>query len=150
MLEAKDTGTIALQKQRSSEKFFRRSPETTVFQKIFHALHKLLTTQKIVLSPNWEQSNFGGLEALRLRSRTWSSRPRTSKCVLEDTNSGICWYQKKKKKTGTMAWAVQKIDFLGGPFEGVSGSGGTLQLCQNICLLNIYWYKKKKRPSLSC
>ena len=47
MLETKDTSASALQrKKRSSEKFFRPSPEKTVFQKIFQALHKLLTTQK--------------------------------------------------------------------------------------------------------
>ena len=91
MLEAKDTSASALQKKkrkkrsseklfgrsqkkRFSEKIFRRSTEKTVFQKIFQALHKLLTTQKIVLSSSRGQANFRGLEA---------SRPRTSKCVLE-------------------------------------------------------------------
>ena len=43
--------------------------------------------QKIVLSSNREQGNFRGLEALKLKPRTWPSRPRpkprTSKCVLE-------------------------------------------------------------------
>ena len=33
-------------KKRTSEKLFRRSPEKTAFQKIFQALHKLLTTEK--------------------------------------------------------------------------------------------------------
>ena len=61
--------------KRSSEKIFRRSPENKVFQKIFKALHKLLTTHKIVLSSSRRPGNFRGLEA---------SRPRTSKCVLED------------------------------------------------------------------
>ena len=40
------------QKKRSSEEIFKRSPEKTAFQKIFQALHKLLTAPKIVLSSN--------------------------------------------------------------------------------------------------
>ena len=67
----------ALQKKRSSQKFFRRSPLKNVFQKIFQPLHKILTFQKIVLSSSRGQANFRGLEASR-------PRPRTSKCVLED------------------------------------------------------------------
>ena len=46
-----------------------------VFEKNFQALLKLLTTQKIVLSSSRGQGNFRGPEV---------SRPRTSKCVLED------------------------------------------------------------------
>ena len=61
----------------SSQKFFQRSPQKNVFQKIFQALHKLLTIQKILLSSSRGQANFRGLEASR-------PRPRTSKCVLED------------------------------------------------------------------
>ena len=64
-------------KKRSSQKFFKRSPQKNVFQKIFQALHKILTIQKIVLSSSRGQANFRGLEASR-------PRPRTSKCVLED------------------------------------------------------------------
>ena len=56
--------------KRSSQKFFRRSPQKDVFQKIFQALHKILTTQKIVLSSSREQANFRGLEASRPRPRT--------------------------------------------------------------------------------
>ena len=64
MLEAKDTSTSALQKKkRSSQKFFRRSPQKYVFQKIFQALHKILTIQKILLSSSRGQANFRGLEA---------------------------------------------------------------------------------------
>ena len=44
MLKAKDTSASALQKKkRSSQKFFKRSPQINVFQKIFQALHKILT-----------------------------------------------------------------------------------------------------------
>ena len=64
-------------KKKSSQKFFKRSPQKNVFQKSFQALHKILTNQKIVLSPGRGQANFRGLEASR-------PRPRTSKCVLED------------------------------------------------------------------
>ena len=61
-------------KKRSSQKFFKRSPQKNVFRKNFQALHKILTIQKIVLSSSRGQANFRGLQA---------SRPRTSKCVLE-------------------------------------------------------------------
>ena len=64
-------------KQRSSQKFFKRSPRKHIFQKIFQAPHKILTFQKLVLSSSRGQANFRGLEASR-------PRPRTSKCVLED------------------------------------------------------------------
>ena len=63
-------------KKKFSQKFFKRSPQKNVFQKIFQALHKILTIQKIELSSSREQANFRGLEASR-------PRPRTSKCVLE-------------------------------------------------------------------
>ena len=81
----KDTSASALQKQRSSQKFlgdlqkkkkrasqkfFKRSPLKNVFQKIFQALHKILTIQKIVLSSSRGQANFRGLEASRPRPRT--------------------------------------------------------------------------------
>ena len=106
MLEAKakDQGHKAQvlskkkKKKRSSQKFFKRSPLKNVFQKIFQALHKILTFQKIVLSSSRGQANFRGLEASRPRPR-----PRTSKYVLEDvleakdvledSTSGV--YQKK-------------------------------------------------------
>ena len=78
----KDTSTSALQKKRSLQKFFRQFPQKNVFQKIFQALHKILTIQKIVLSSSRGQANFRGLEASRP-----SPRPRTSKCVLEDSTS---------------------------------------------------------------
>ena len=45
-------------KKRSSQKFFRRSPQKNVFQKIFQALHKILTIQKILLSSSRGQANF--------------------------------------------------------------------------------------------
>ena len=69
-------------KKRSSQKFFKRSPLKIVFQKIFQALHKILTFQKIVLSSSRGQANFRGLEASR-------PRPKTSKCVLEDSTSDM-------------------------------------------------------------
>ena len=89
MLKAKDTSASALQnkKKRSWQKFFRRSQKKkkkkkkkglhknfssdlhkkNVFQKIFQALHKILTIQKILLSSSRGQANFRGLEA----SRPW-------------------------------------------------------------------------------
>ena len=92
---------VLSKKKKSSKTFFRRSPKNkkkglhknfssdlhkkNVFQKIFQALHKILTIQKILLSSSGGQANFRGLEASRPRPRTWHSRPRprTSKCVLE-------------------------------------------------------------------
>ena len=69
------------QKKKRSQKFFKRTPRKNVFQTIFQALHKILTIQNIVLSSSRGQANFRGLEASR-------PRPRTSKCVLEDSTSG--------------------------------------------------------------
>ena len=69
----KDTSASAFQpknKKRSSQKFFKRSPQKNAFQKIFQALHKILTIQKIVLSSSRGQANFRGLEASRPRPRT--------------------------------------------------------------------------------
>ena len=77
MLETKDTSASALKKKKSSQKFFRRSSQKNVSQKLFQALHKILTIQEIVLSSSRGQANFRRLEASR-------PRPRTSKCVLED------------------------------------------------------------------
>ena len=57
-------------KKRSSQKFFKRSPQKNVFQKYFQVLHKILTIQKIVLSSSRGQANFRGLEASRPRPRT--------------------------------------------------------------------------------
>ena len=56
-------------KKRSSQKFFKRSSPKNVFQKIFQALHKILTFQKVVLSSSRGQANFRGLEASRPRPR---------------------------------------------------------------------------------
>ena len=111
--KAKDQGhkrKCSLKKKRSSQKFFKRSqkkkfffkrsPQKNVFQKNFQALHKILTIQKIVLSSSRGQGNFRGLEASRPRPRTWPSRPRptTSKCVLEDSTSGVLYLNCKEKE----------------------------------------------------
>ena len=74
-------------KKRSSQKFFKRSPQKNVIENIFQALRKILTIQKILLSSSRGQANFRGLEA-------WRPRPRTSKCVLEDSTSD-CWIKRK-------------------------------------------------------
>ena len=84
MLEAKakDTSASALQKKKVFTKIFQAISTKKRFPKIFQALHKILTIQKIVLSSSRGQANFRGLEASR-------PRPRTSKCVLEDSTSAI-------------------------------------------------------------
>ena len=51
-----------LQKKKSSQKFFKQSPRTNVFQKIFQVLHEILTIQKILLLSSRGQANFRGLE----------------------------------------------------------------------------------------
>ena len=53
--------------KRSSQKFFKRSPQKKIF---FQALHVILTIQKIVLSWSRGTANFRGLEASRPRPRT--------------------------------------------------------------------------------
>ena len=78
-------------KKRSSQKFFKRSPQKNVFKKIFQATHKILTIQKILLSSSRGQANFRGLEASR-------PRPRTSKCVLEDRKFSPKIFKLKKTK----------------------------------------------------
>ena len=64
------SGDLQKKKQRSSQKFFKRSSQKNVFQKLFQALHKILTIQNIVLSSSRGQANFRGLEASRPRPRT--------------------------------------------------------------------------------
>ena len=64
---------LSKKKKRSSQKFFRRSPQKNVFQKIFQALHKILTIQKIVLSSSRGQANFRGLEA---KAKDFKTYPR--------------------------------------------------------------------------
>ena len=74
MLEAKDQehsrkrSPKKKKKKWSSQKFFKRSPQKNVFQKIFQALHKILTIQIILLSSSRGQANFRGLEASRPRT----------------------------------------------------------------------------------
>ena len=81
MLEAKDRNArgqgpstqaqvLSKKKERSSQIFFTRSPEKNVLGQIFHALHELLPTQKIMLSSSRGQGNFRGLEASRPRPKT--------------------------------------------------------------------------------
>ena len=74
MLETKDTSASVLQKKRSSQKFFRQSPQKKVSQKSFQALHKILTIQKIVLSSSRGQANFRGLDLRGQGLQNMSSR----------------------------------------------------------------------------
>ena len=64
-------------KKKVFTKIFQAISTKKRFPKIFQALHKFLTIQKIMLSSSRGQADFRGLEASR-------PRPRTSKCVLED------------------------------------------------------------------
>ena len=81
----KDTSASALQKKKkkglhknfSGDLQEKKKKKKKVFTKIFQAIRKILTIQKIVLSSCRGQANFRGLEPSR-------PRPKTSKCVLED------------------------------------------------------------------
>ena len=75
----KDTSTSILQKQ-GLQNFFSGDLHKKRRKKNFQPIYKILTIQKIVLSSRRGQGSFRGLEATR-------PRPRTSKCVLEDSTS---------------------------------------------------------------
>ena len=70
------------EKKRSSQKFFRRSPEKNVFLKIFQTLHKILTIQKLCSPRTKDGPIFKDLrlrgQGLQNESSRTSSRPRTS------------------------------------------------------------------------
>ena len=66
------------------------SPNKNKFYKnFFQAIYRILKIQKIVLSSIREQGNFRGLEASK-------PRPRTSKCVLEDSTSDIYIFPERR------------------------------------------------------
>ena len=71
----------AISKKKGLENFF--SGVFQSLQKIFQPICKFSAIQKIVLSSSRGQGNCRGLEASR-------PRPKTSKCVLEDSTSGDC------------------------------------------------------------
>ena len=128
----KDTDAIVLQKKRSSklflgekglQKFFSgdlylRKPKKRslqIFRKVSGVFQRNFNGSKIVLSSSRGQGNFRGLEASR-------PRPRTSKCVLEDSTSDVrhqrllwwsgssvitkCWVLWQKQSS---LWAVVDI-----------------------------------------
>ena len=66
----------------SQKNKIKKSPKKQVF--LQKTMHKVLRIPKILLFSSREQGNFRGLEA---------SRPRTSKCVLEDSTSVNGMYQ---------------------------------------------------------
>ena len=70
----------AISRKKDLQKFFSGDLQKKTSPKNFQAIYKILTVQKIVLPSSREHGNFRGLEA---------SRPRTSKCVLEDSTSDI-------------------------------------------------------------
>ena len=83
MLEAKDQGhkaqVLSKKKKKGLHKNFSGDlKKKKGLRKNFSGDLKILTFQKIVLSSSRGQANFRGLEA---------SKPRTSKCVLEDSTS---------------------------------------------------------------
>ena len=82
----KDTSASALQKKKKKglhKKFLgdlkkKKKKKRKVFTKIFQALHKILTIQKIVLSSSRGQASFRGLDLRGQGLQNVSSRPRTS------------------------------------------------------------------------
>ena len=75
-------------KKKVFTKIFQAISTKTRFPKIFQALHKILTIQKLVLSSSRGQANFRGLEASRPRPRT-SKSVLEAKDVLEDSTSDV-------------------------------------------------------------
>ena len=94
-------------KKRSSQKFFKRSPQKNVFQKIFQALHKILTIQEIVLSSSREQANFRGLEAKDFKMCVFEAKD-----FLEDSTSGnYCTPFKGGESSSQLRWfIIDKIE----------------------------------------
>ena len=72
MLEAKakEQGHKRKCSPKKKKKGLHKNFSSDFFHKIFQALHKILTIQKIVLSSSRVQANFRGLEASRPRTRT--------------------------------------------------------------------------------
>ena len=62
-------------KKKIFKKNFSGDLRKTSLQKVFQAIYKILTIQKIVLSSSRGQGNFRGLKAFK-------PKPRSSKCVL--------------------------------------------------------------------
>ena len=85
--------------KKSSQKFFRRSPQKNVFQKIFQALHKILTIQKILLSSSRGQANFRGLYLRGQGLQNLSSRTpplhHSNKFFLTISSTSHLWLTKK-------------------------------------------------------
>ena len=83
--------TISKRRKKGPQKFFLGDLQKRKTKKVFAKFsarflafsNKILTVQKIVLFSSRGQGNFRGLEVSRPRPRTWPSRPRASKCVLE-------------------------------------------------------------------
>ena len=95
--------------------FFRRSPReenkkrtSQIFREASCVFNKILRVQDIVLSSSRGQGNFRGHEA---------SRPRTSKCVLEDSTS-VCYTSDKSQLltyfcqstlSSSLMWLIAKL-----------------------------------------
>ena len=126
----KDTNASALQKKIGLHKNFSSDlHKKNVFQKIFQALHEILTIQKILLSSSRGQANFRGLEASRPRPR-----PRTSKSVLEakdvledSTSAGDPWSSIRGPGTMFVSQRLRSPHLSakspGAPWFSVRGSG---------------------------
>ena len=103
-LEAKDRNAQGQGPRTQSQVLSKKKKK--VFTKIFQALHKILTFQKIVLSSSRGPANFRGLEASR-------PRPRTSKCVLEakDVLEDSTSATNRIKRTGpsTEPWGTPRL-----------------------------------------
>ena len=114
-ISKKDLQQFFFRRKWSSKNFFQamRKPKKGLrkFSARFLALsNKISTVQKIVLSSNRAQGNFGGLEASR-------PRPRTSKFVLEDVfeakdvleNSSSAIYTSQENPSATFLQSLHSI-----------------------------------------
>ena len=86
--KAKNTNASVLQKKKYPQNFFLgdlylkkpKKRSLQIFHKVSGVFQRNFSGSKIVLSSSRGQGNFRGLDASK-------SRPRTSKCVLEDSTS---------------------------------------------------------------
>ena len=116
----KDTSASALQKKkkRSSQKFFRRSPQKNVFQKIFQPLHRIYSA---VLEPRTGQfSRTWGLEA-KAKDLTFEAEAKDFKICPRGLHLWyLCFFSCLADFTGTInkfkwEWIKQDNHIIFGP-----------------------------------
>ena len=151
-ISKKDLQQFFFRRKWSSKNFFQamRKPKKGLrkFSARFLALsNKISTVQKIVLSSNRRQGNFGGLEASR-------PRPRTSKCVLEDVfeakdvleDSTSAIYTSQENPSATFLQSLHSI--LARPFTHRKKLHQ--RFCKRSCRKNLIVYFGPKEKKNCC